>query len=174
MKFHRVWLWALLLTVLVSAGVAQTGKGKGTAKPAGPKHFMIAPDGVKWEAPPEGMATGTPSVAPGGELRDARIEGDPAKAGAPYSIELSCTDGLKVAPHWHPRDENIMILQGTFAIGSGDQYKPAATHDMATGTYGFMPRRVHHFGSCKGETKMLIYGTGPFTINWVGAPAAGK
>jgi hypothetical protein len=37
-----------------------------------------------------------------------------------------------------------------------------------------MPRRMHHFGLCKGETDVLIYGTGPFQINFISARGAAK
>ena len=99
------------------------------------------------------------------------------KAGAAYTIRLGCSDGFNVAPHWHPGDENIVVLKGTFALATGDKFDTTALHDMTTGAYGFMPRRVHHFGVCKGETDLLVYGVGAFVINWIspaGAAAKGS
>ncbi len=134
---------------MVSAGLAQT-KAKSQARPPTPSHIMIAPDAVKWVALPASVIKGTPSIDAGGTLQLAVLKGDPTKA-EPFSIELQCSDGYKVAPHWHPTDENLFVLSGTFALATGDAYDPATLHDMTTGAYGFMPRRVHHFGLCKGR-----------------------
>jgi len=90
------------------------------------------------------------------------IEGDPTKAGVPFTIQLKCSDGYKVAPHRHPTDENIILLKGEFGLGTGDKFDTTAMPDIPTGGYGFMPGRMHHFGLCKGETDILVYGIGPF------------
>jgi len=169
MRFPSICLCGVLAFATCVAGFAQTKKAKTPAQPAKPAHVIVAPDAVKWVAPPEGMVVGTPSVEAGGTLQYAALEGDPMKPGRPYTIELGCTDGYKVAPHWHPGDENVIVFKGTLAVGVGDTFDPAATHDIAVGSYAFMPRRVHHFGTCKGETRMLIYGTGPFQINFLGS-----
>ncbi len=138
--------------------------------------MMVAPDQVKWGAPPEAAFSGTPTVDLGGELQFAAIEGDAMKPGVPYTIALRCTDGSKIAPHWHPGAENIVVLKGTFALATGDKFDTSAMHDMVTGAYGYMPARVHHFGQCKGETDLIVYGIGPFKLIWLGptTPAAKK
>jgi hypothetical protein len=53
-------------------------------------------------------------VDPGGVLRHALIHGDPLKPGEPFAFRYRCSSGYKVARHWHPVDENIAVLQGTF------------------------------------------------------------
>ena len=172
MRFPNICLCGVLVLATPAVGLAQANKAKTPARAAKPTHVIIAPDAVKWVAPSAGMITGTPSVEAGGPLQYAVLEGDPTKPGQPYTIELGCSDGYKVAPHWHPGDENVIVFRGTLALGAGDTYDPAALRDMGVGSYGFMPRRVHHFGSCKGETRMLVYGTGPFQINFLG-PSGG-
>ena len=171
---NRASLWVLLAPTLAIPVLFAQREGArqkpGQARTA--THFMVAPSEVKWTAPPQGMARGTPSVEAGSPLRYALIEGDPLKPGVPFTIRLGCSDGYKAAPHWHPTDENIVVLGGTFALGTGDKLDPAGLRDMPTGAYGFMPRRMHHFGMCKGETDLLVYGTGPFQINWIGASSA--
>ena len=152
--------------------MAQAVSEKPKPKQASPAHVIIQSNEVKWTAPPAGMIQGTPAVEGGGELHYALLQGDPMKPGAGYTIRLGCTDGYKVAPHWHPGDENVVILKGSFGMATGDKFDPAALRELMSGTYGFMPRRVHHFGMCKGETDMLVYGIGPFVINYVGAAGA--
>ena len=169
------------LFVLVASAVmlpslfAQDAKARPkTTERSSPTHFMVAPEAVKWTAPPEGMIRGTPSVDGGSPLRYAPLEGDPMKPGAPFTILLACSDGYIVAPHWHPTDENLAVLSGTFALGKGDKFDRAGLQAMPTGSYGFMPHRMHHFGLCKGETRVLVYGIGPFQINFIGALAPEK
>ena len=66
------------------------------------------------------------------------------------------------------------MLKGRFGLGTGDKFDAAGMQDIPTGAYGFMPSRMHHFGLCKGETDILVYGIGPFQINWVSTADAGK
>ncbi len=171
----------LSLFVLVASAVvipslfAQDSRARPKrTKHGSPTHFVVSPEAVEWTAPPEGMIRGTPSVDGGSPLRFASLEGDPMKPGAPFTIVLGCSDGYKAAPHWHPADENLAVLSGTFALGTGDKFDPAGLQEMPTGSYGFMPRQMHHFGLCKGETRVLVYGTGPFQINFIGASAPEK
>lgn len=172
----KVMPWLLLASAAaIPILFAQSESEKGKPAPAKTtKHFMTALDQAKWTPPPEGMIRGTPSVEGGGTLRYALISGDPMKPGAAFTIRLACSDGYKVAPHWHPTDENMVVLTGTFAVGPGDTFDTAGLQDTPTGGYIFMPRRMHHFGLCKGETDVLIYGTGPFQSIFLGAPEGGK
>ena len=64
--------------------------------------------------------------------------------------------------------------RGSFALGTGDAFDSTALRDLTTGSYAFMPKRVHHFGLCKGETLLVEYGIGPLTINLLGAPTSGR
>jgi len=45
---------------------------------------------------------------------------------------------------------------------------------ISAGVYGFMPRRMHYLGQCKGDTDILVYGVGPFQINWIGRASKKK
>jgi quercetin dioxygenase-like cupin family protein len=68
----------------------------------------------------------------------AVLAGDPSKPGN-YTIRLKLADGSHVAAHWHPEDENVTVLQGTFLAGMGDKYDPAALHEYPAGSYIFSP-----------------------------------
>ncbi len=120
-------------------------------------HIMLSPADLKWgPAPP---------VLPAG-AQVAVLDGDPFKPGF-YSIRLKMPDGYKVAPHWHPTDENIVVVQGVFKLGSGDTYSDSATHALPTGSFAKMPKHAHHFAGGKGETIVQIYGSGPFVVNYI-------
>jgi quercetin dioxygenase-like cupin family protein len=43
--------------------------------------------------------------------------------------------GYKIAPHWHPTDEHVTVLAGTFALGMGEKFDQAAAKEIAAGGY---------------------------------------
>jgi quercetin dioxygenase-like cupin family protein len=161
-----ILLFISIALVSVLSAQQATEKSK-PAQPAKQTHFTMALNEVKWTDPPAGIARGTPSVDMGSPLRYALLEGDPLTPGKPFTIRLGCDDGAKAAPHWHPTDENFVVLKGTFLVGTGDTFDPSGMQEVTAGGYGFMPRRMHHFGQCKGDTDILLYGVGPFQINWI-------
>jgi hypothetical protein len=57
-------------------------------------------------------------VPPGAQL--AVLEGIPAAPGGDYTVRLKMPDGYRIAPHWHPRRENITVILGTFRVGMGE------------------------------------------------------
>ena len=65
---------------------------------------------VKWGAPP-------PVFPPGAKF--AVIAGDPAATGL-ITVRFEMPAGYTIPPHFHPTDEHITVLKGTFAIGMGD------------------------------------------------------
>ncbi len=44
----------------------------------------------------------------------APVSGDFNAEGAPFVLRLRCADGTKIPAHWHPTDENVTVLKGTF------------------------------------------------------------
>jgi hypothetical protein len=174
MRPYRLSLLTALFPGVFSIGSAQVGGAKHEARTRTSGHFTIRPDSVPWGVPPAVMFTGSPSEGAGGQWRYALLQGDPMKPGAPFTIRFSCGDGDKASPAWHPTDENFVVLKGTFGIGTGDKFEPTALRDLTAGSYGFMPKRMHHFGLCKGESEVLVYGIGPFRVNYISSSGAGQ
>lgn len=127
-------------------------------KPA-PKapHIMMTSPEFDW----------TKSGAPATGLQLLQVDGDPMKEGAPFSIRLRLPDGVVVAPHWHPVDEHVVVVQGTAMMGMGDTVDRATAREMPAGSYGMMPKEMHHYFYAKGETILHVYGIGPFKTFWV-------
>lgn len=97
----------------------------------------------------------------------ANVSGDSSADGKPFVLRIRCPDGARVPPHWHPTDENITVLQGTFRIGTGDVLETSKLTPMDAGSFIVMPKTMHHFAICKGETILQVHGIGPFKINWL-------
>ena len=161
MKKYQLCLLVLVLLAAVSLSLAQTDnhtgathQGAGTPKP----HIMLTPDQLQWGPAP-------PALPAGAQL--AVLAGDPSKAGVPFTIRAKFPDGYKVPPHWHPEDENVVVLEGTLVMGMGDKIDPAAQHEMTAGSFASMPKGAHHVAWAKGETVIQVYGIGPFAITYV-------
>ncbi len=155
-----------LLALIAGAQTKEPAKKSPARAAGGP---MIVESGQeKWGDIPAGVLVGTPSVEIGGTLRVAILQGDPMKAGATYTLRLSCTDGAKVAPHWHPTRENVTVIKGGVAVGMGTKWDDAALKDVPLGGFFAAEAQMRHFAQCKGDTILQIHGVGPFVINFVG------
>ena len=97
----------------------------------------------------------------------AVVSGDPDKTGAPFVIRIKNPDGSKVPPHWHPTDEHITVLTGTFVVGMGSTFDPAGGQELTVGSYMLVPKQMPHFATAKGDVIIQVHGIGPFRIIWV-------
>jgi ChrR Cupin-like domain len=119
-----------------------------------PMQHIVSSKGITWG----------PSPIPGVQL--AVLAGDPSKDGV-FTLRLKMPNAWKVPPHWHPGDENLTVIQGTFLLATGEKYDVAALKPMATGDFAHMPKEMRHFALTKGETVIQVSGLGPFVINYV-------
>lgn len=96
-------------------------------------------------------------------IDDVVLYGDPAKPG-PYIVMAKWAPGNMSRPHFHPNDRMIMVLKGTWWVGTGSKYEPASTVPMRAGTfvtqYGKQP---HYDGAKDEEAVILLFGDGPAT-----------
>ena len=149
---------ALSAVLATTLGVLASAQGAKPAAPAASKHVMVAADQVKW-------GPGPPSLPPGAQM--AVMDGDPSQKGVPFVIRAKMPDGYRVPPHWHPTDENLLILSGTLIVGTGDKIDPASAHNLSAGAYTKMPARMHHYAMAKGETIFQLHGVGPFEVTYI-------
>jgi hypothetical protein len=97
----------------------------------------------------------------------ATVGGDPSAEGTPFVVRLRCVDGAKIPAHWHPTDENVTVLKGTFLVGMGETFDETKLTTMNVGNFAMMPKEMRHFAMSKGETIVQVHGMGPFKVNWV-------
>jgi anti-sigma factor ChrR (cupin superfamily) len=97
----------------------------------------------------------------------ATVAGDPSADGTPFVVRLRCVDGAKIPAHWHPTDENVTVLKGTFLAGMGETFDETKMLTMNVGNFVMMPKEMRHFAMSKGETIVQVHGAGPFKVNWV-------
>ena len=150
---------ALLCTALglLIAGVAV---GQGTQTPGGtaaPSHVMTTPADLKWGPPPPVFEQ---------NALFALVSGDPSKPGL-YVVRLKMPAGYRVMPHWHPTDEHVTVIAGTFALGMGDKVDPATMTELPAGGYALLPATMHHYAMAKTECIVQVHGMGPFALTYV-------
>lgn len=126
-------------------------------KPAA-AHTMTTAGDLKWGPGPDSLPPGT---------QMAVVDGDPGKAGVPFTIRAKLPDGYKVPPHFHPTDENVTVLAGSLSIGMGNKWDEASM--KALGPHGFarLPKGMHHSAMAKGATEIQVHGVGPFAVTYV-------
>jgi len=160
MKKYRIVMIVIIISAAIPLILAQVDKDRGkkalTGK-AGQAHTMVMPNDVKWGPAP-------PALPPGAQF--AVLSGDPSKAEL-FTIRIKAPDGYKIMPHWHPTDENMTVLEGTFVMGIGDKFDEAAAHEMPVGSFNRVPKGTRHYAMAKGESVVQVHAMGPFVINYV-------
>ncbi len=147
-----------LAIVLVAAGAAIAQQPTGTSGNAAAPTIFI-PSEANWGPAPDVLPSGA---------QFAVVDGDPMGTG-PYTVRLKLPDGYKLAPHWHPKDESVTVLEGTFLVGMGDQFSESSLKALSTDSYGKMPANMHHYAATRGATTIQISGMGPFQMTYVNA-----
>jgi anti-sigma factor ChrR (cupin superfamily) len=145
--FKSVCIAAMALAVFATASYSQ--EKKETDAP----HKIVRFGDLKWTPIMKGC-------------EQAPVSGDPSADGS-FVIRIRCTDGSKVPAHWHPTDENITVLKGTFLVGMGETFDESKLQTMNVGNFISMPKEMRHFALCKGEVIVQVHGIGPFKITWV-------
>jgi quercetin dioxygenase-like cupin family protein len=120
-------------------------------------HKIFTPDTLKWEQ--------LPGAAPG--VMVAVLEGDPKKSSSFYTMRIKQPAGTKVPPHWHPADEYITAIEGTFFLGMGEKFDPSNAQAVPVGAFALVPKKMAHFAYNETEIIAQVHGIGPFVINWV-------
>src|SRR5881392_753348 len=75
-----------------------------------------------------------PPVFPAG-AKMAVLQGDPSKPEL-FTVRLEFPAGYTIAPHFHPTDEQVTVISGTFLVGMGD--KADFTHALTLPAGGFI------------------------------------
>ena len=141
---------ALLVVCLASASSISPAQ----APPASPHHKVVGADAIQWK-----------QLRPGAEI--AVISGDPDKEGSPFVMRFRYSGKARIPPHWHPTDEHLTILTGTFRLGVGERGDESSTTALGPGAYAFVAAKMAHYAWAEDGTTVQAHGIGPFVINYV-------
>jgi hypothetical protein len=149
-------LIAICLAVFaVSVSAATATKKKPAMKAA--DHMVMTPDAMKWGDAPPFLEKGAQIVV---------LQGDPSKPGV-FALRLRLPDGYRIAPHWHPTEERLTVISGTFNLAMGNSFDTSAGSAMSQGSYGYIEAKMHHYAWASGPTEVQVEGPGPFVLNYV-------
>jgi hypothetical protein len=122
----------------------------------------FSPDQMQYGPPP-------PFIAPGATV--AVIEGNPMATSGDFTVRLKMPDGYKIAPHWHPRRENVTVISGNFKVGMGDKFDESKMMTFPAGSFAYLDPDMHHCPMASGEAIVQVHGMSPLQFNYVN-PAA--
>jgi quercetin dioxygenase-like cupin family protein len=145
--------------LLGSSLLSAQGPANPTAAAPG-SHTMLTGEEIdlKWGAGPPSLPSGARYVV---------VEGDPSAPGVLFAYRLKMPDNYRIPAHFHPVDEHLTVISGTFNMGLGDNFEATATKAMGAGSYVIMPAGTRHFVWAKGETIIQVHAIGPWGITYV-------
>jgi quercetin dioxygenase-like cupin family protein len=82
-------------------------------------------------------------------------------------MRLKLPANYRIPAHWHPADEHVTVLSGTFHMGMGDKLDTAKGKALGVGSFALMPAKARHFAYTNEETIIQLHGMGPWGINYV-------
>jgi len=149
----------LLLMLAVLAGIGWMSRSHLTGAMAAPtEHNAFTPDSVQYGPAPA-------FVSPGAQL--AVLEGDPMVSSGDYTIRLKMPSGYRIAPHWHPKRENVTVLSGTLKVGMGDSFDESKMMGFPAGSFAYLDPEMHHYVMTSGEVVVQIHGMAPVQFNYI-------
>jgi len=138
------------MACMLAAAPAHAQEAKST-------EVVVAPLELKWGPAP-------PVFEKGASM--AVVAGDPSKA-APFVVRLKMPAGYKINPHWHPTDENVTVISGTFAVAMGDTFTAAGMKSLPAGAFALLPAQMHHYAMAKTPAVVQVHAVGPFALTYV-------
>ncbi len=153
--------WLLVLALLMAAGIwgmRQPGAHKVMAASAPMAKNVFTPDGIEYGPAP-------PFVLPGAQL--AVLEGNPLASSGDYTVRLKMPDGYRIAPHWHPKRENVTVVSGILKVGMGDRFESSRMLSFPTGSFAYLDPDMHHYVMASGEVVVQIHGMAPVEFNYI-------
>ena len=146
----------MILPLLLALGLASP-PATGAPPPPDPGVLAFtAPDRLVWSGDP---ATGAQVV---------KLWGDPARPG-PYAILVKWAPHRMSRPHTHPYDRHVVVVSGTWWVGTGRTYDPASTTPMPAGSVVTHFAGRPHYDGAKDEPCIIeIVGEGPATTTPAG------
>jgi hypothetical protein len=147
-----------LIVVLLSGMWWMRASGAGAEAAAPTEKNAFTPDTIPYGPPP-------PFVPPGAQL--AVLEGNPMAASGDYTIRLKMPDGYRIAPHWHPKRENVTVVSGTLKFGMGDRFETSGMMGFPAGSFAYLDPDMHHYVMAEGETVVQIHGMAPVQFNYI-------
>lgn len=121
---------------------------------ASPSQAQINPGEIVWTESP-------PALPKGAKL--AVLSGDPGKKGI-FTIRLRLPPNYLIAPHRHPSDELITVIDGQLSVGMGTVVDRIDPRNLVCGGYAVAAANMNHFLLTTDGATVQITAEGPFQM----------
>ena len=139
---HGITIFAAVALVASSVSVSAETDEKGFVR--------ITPEKIEWKS---SGAVGSGPMA--------FLDGNPSEPGI-YVLRVNFPPNVFSRPHRHKEDRHIVVLKGTWYMGTGDEFDPSKAVAMPVGSYVKHPAGEVHWDGAKDEEVVLqIVGFGP-------------
>ena len=99
-------------------------------------------------------------IVPG--VASAVISGDPKVPGQTYVVRNRFSPNTFSPPHFHPETRYIVVLKGTWWVGTGTDWDKSKTTPVPAGSFVVHhPNKIHWDGAKDEEVILQIMGVGP-------------
>jgi len=161
----RRLLYSLLLSAASVSFAVACNDASGSAQSPNSSGSATAPSHEEHVDGDQVVFQPGPASFPAGS-QIAVLQGNPAGNGE-FTVRLKWPAGYRLPPHFHPTDENVTVLSGTFLVGLGDEIN--VDKALKLGPRGFItaPALGHHFAVAKTDVLVQVHGLGPFAITYV-------
>jgi quercetin dioxygenase-like cupin family protein len=140
-----------------SVGLALAANPPTPPSSPGKTHVMKKTSDLQWSEGPS-------MLPPGAQM--TLLEGDPAKEGY-FAARLKLPAGYVIPPHFHPKEERLTIIEGTFELGMGDKTDESKYQSWPAGSYVSMSAGMHHFARAKTDVIVQLATLGPWGITYL-------
>lgn len=145
-----------------SAAPPQATDTSASDKAATPKmmqseHILVKAKDILWVDAPPALPAGA---------KVAVLEGDPSKPG-PFTMRIMMPAKYRIAPHYHPADEHVTVISGSFAMGIGEVSNENALNELSVGGFAMMRTGTRHFAWSKDGAVIQLHGIGPWGLSYV-------
>jgi quercetin dioxygenase-like cupin family protein len=151
MFLRKVTLLALMPLLVAQSSVTAAG-GQATSSGV----HILQPSAMQWEA--------VPGYPP--SYQRAMLEGEANKP-VPITYRVRLPNGFRFAPHVHPWNEHVTVLEGKWHLGIGKTFDIAKMTTLEAGSFAIIPAGVPHFVLAEGQTIVQVHGVGPLGMKLV-------
>ncbi|MBI2993806.1 MAG: cupin domain-containing protein [Gammaproteobacteria bacterium] len=103
-------------------------------------------------------------------LSAAKLIGDPEQPG-PYVMRARFAPGVMTPPHTHTADRYVVVISGTWYVGTSENFDPGNTRGLPAGSLMKHPAGAVHYDGAKDEEVVVqISGMGPVKTEFIGKP----
>lgn len=119
--------------------------------------IFVTPRELEWKDGPASLPAGA---------QFSVLRGDPGQEG-PFVMRLRLPAGFRVPPHFHPADESVTVISGTFNMGKGEEFDRSDPYTLTAGSFAMIPAEDRHFAWTEEATVIQLHGMGPWRITYI-------